>query len=419
MNHSDFLDRMNQQYFDGALAPLVLERLAALPVERADVRGFVERAFSLMRQAGLPATDVSPFQGELLGSLIARLLPGTWGGRVPPITVAGRHRRFDLLVERLCGAKGRMLDIACGFPPFTSVDSALALPGWDIVGVDRALPEFLLEDGLGNYASFNADGEVQYFQPIAPTKESWEALLGDYDGSKRRLEGLFARLRAGRPAPAGASLVQHPVTEYERDNLRFVRADLDVLSTEPADAVRCFNMLMYFDAPFRARAVRHFTDLLRENGLLVYGVDWAFSMECRYVTRRKRDGQLETGEFAFSLDNLMPIGIIGWYTLQPDEPEALMLASLCRILRNDRDFLRDFVARADALRLESGVCPRQPDGYVADVSADIPPADVWTLCADFSARLNETFAARAAAVLTAAGHASRVNEIGHVAVTMS
>jgi hypothetical protein len=71
----------------------------------------------------------------------------------------------------------------------------------------------------------------------------------------------------------------------------------------------------------------------------------------------------------------MPIGIIGWYTLQPDEPEALMLASLCRILRDDRDFLRDFVARADALRFESGVCPRQPDGYVGDVSPDIPPAE--------------------------------------------
>jgi chemotaxis methyl-accepting protein methylase len=52
-------------------------------------------------------------------------------------------------------------------------------------------------------------------------------------------------------------------------------------------------MLMYFDAAFRARAMGHFTDLLHDNGLLVYGVDWAFSMECRYVTRRKRGGRLD------------------------------------------------------------------------------------------------------------------------------
>jgi hypothetical protein len=150
--------------------------------------------------------------------------------------------------------------------------------------------------------------------------------------------------------------------------------------------------------------------------LLVYGVDWAFSMECRYVTHRKRDGRLDNGEFAFSLDNLMPIGIISWYTLQPDEPEALMLASLCRVLRDDRDFMRDYIARADAWRLESGACPRQPSGYAGDISADMPSAEVWSRCADFSARLDQEFAARAAAVLTAAGHTARVNEIGHVSV---
>ena len=73
-------------------------------------------------------------------------------------------------------------------------------------------------------------------------------------------------------------------------------------------------------------------------------------MECRYVTRRKQNGRLDAGEFAFSLDNLMPIGIIGWYTLQPDEPEARMLACR-RIESNDRDFLRDFAQRRTASRI--------------------------------------------------------------------
>jgi hypothetical protein len=54
---------------------------------------------------------------------------------------------------------------------------------------------------------------------------------------------------------------------------------------------------------------------------------------------------------------------------------------------------------------------------VADVSADIPPADVRT-SAEFSARLNEEFADRAAAVLTAAGRASRANE-SVIAVAMA
>ncbi|HEX5071037.1 MAG TPA: hypothetical protein VFV78_12550 [Vicinamibacterales bacterium] len=413
---TDFLEQLNAEFFNGALAPLVLERLRALPVERADARGFVERAFRLMHQAGLPATDVSPFQGDLLGSLIARLLPGTWGGRIPPITVAGRHRKFDMLVARVCGEHGRMLDIACGFPPFTSVDSANDLPGWDILGVDRALPEFLLEDGLDNYASFNADGEVQYFQPTTPTKENWGALLGDYDGNQRRLEALFRHLHSGGTAPPGASLVRHPIAQYERDNLHFVRADLDALSTPPATVIRCFNMLMYFDAGFRARALPLFADLLQDGGLLLYGVDWAYSIECRYVTMRKRDGRLAAGEFAFSLDNLTPVGIVPWYTLQPDEPEALRLASLSRVLRDDAAFIREYTECADAMRHEYGICERQPDGYFADVSLELPPAELWLRMSEFSTRLDAALGPRAVAVLTAAGHSTRINEVGHVAV---
>ena len=416
MNSTDFLEQLNGRFFNGALAPLVLERLRALPVERADARGFVERSFALMHHAGLPATDVSPFQGDLLGSLIARLLPGPWGGRIPPITVAGRHRIFDVLVARLCGEHGRMLDIACGFPPVTSVDSAIALPGWDILGVDRALPEFLLDDGLGNYASFNAGGQVQYFQPTLPTQENWGALLGDYDGSQRRLEALFQHLRGGGTPPAGASLVHQPITQYERDNLHFVRADFDVLSTAPATVIRCFNMLMYFDAGFRASALPRFTDLLQDDGLLVYGVDWAYSIECRYMTQRKRDGQLDAGEFAFSLDNLTPVGIAPWYTLHRDEPEAFKVAALCRVLRDDAAFLREYTGCADGMRREYGICARQPDGYFADLSPDLPPADLWLRMADFSARLDAALGPQAVGVLAAAGYSARINEVGHVAV---
>jgi hypothetical protein len=96
----------------------------------------------------------------------------------------------------------------------------------------------------------------RYFQPIVPTKDSWQALLGDYDGSTRRFETLFRHLRNGGPAPTGASLVRHPIAQHERDNLHFLRADLDDLVTAPARAIRCFNMLMYFDRAFRARASR-------------------------------------------------------------------------------------------------------------------------------------------------------------------
>jgi hypothetical protein len=125
------------------------------------------------------------------------LLPGK-PGRTHSANHRGRtHRLFDVLVARLCGDHGRMLDIACGFPPVTSVDSATALPGWDILGADRALPEFLLEDALATTHRSTAGEQVQYFQPTSADRENWAALLGDYDGSQRRLKALFRHLHGG------------------------------------------------------------------------------------------------------------------------------------------------------------------------------------------------------------------------------
>jgi len=424
---AEFVDHFNREYFSGGLSPAVLERLRLLPVDRADARGFLDRLGRLARTAGLDAHDLSPFQADILASLISRLLPGTWDGRVPPITIPGRHRKIDELVARVCGPVGRLLDIACGFPPFTSVDTAHALPDWHTVGVDRSLPEYLVEDGLGNYAVYNESGAAQYFQPIAPTPESWVALLDDSDASRRRLEALLQDLLEARrrtesgPPPdrvthAGATLVIRPAQEYSRENLRFVRSDLDALAIEPADVVRCFNMLMYFDDGFRERALRDFARLLTDGGLAICGVDWAFSMEARYATYRKSGSSLVPLEFAFSLDNLAPIGIATWYTLQPDDRDAAMLATLSGVLRSNQSFFREYTATADALRQDIGLCPRQPDGYFADVDRTIPAAELWGRAAEFPDRLGERLGARAVDVLAAGGYSARINEAGHVAV---
>ena len=80
-----------------------------------------------MQRAGMPPQDFSPFQAELFASVASHLLPGCWGGRVPPITLAGRHARIDQLVRKLHGESGRLLDIACGFPPLTTIDGSSAL----------------------------------------------------------------------------------------------------------------------------------------------------------------------------------------------------------------------------------------------------------------------------------------------------
>lgn len=416
-----FAEGLNGTYFDGKLSTEVVDRLCDLPIDREDARAFVERVFRFMQAGRYPAHDVSPFQAAMLGSLVARLLPGRWEGRVPPITVAGRHRKIDALIAHRFPRPSRLIDVACGFPPLTTFDSAAALPGWDIVGVDRSLPAFVVHDGLDNYCVFNEAGDAQYFQPLLPTAEAWNALLADWAGSKARFEGLLHALRheRGHDDHPHAALTVDPALAYERPGLRFVRSDLAGFDGEPAHVVRCFNMLMYFDAAFRQTALEQLGTLLLEGGMLVCGTDWTETIECRYFTYAKRDGRLVPDEFAFGLDNLAALGVVPWYTLHADDAELAMTSKLGAVLRSEVSFEARLRSCADALRQEFGLGARRADGYYGDPESAATPEVMWAHATAMSHRLDEVLGADAAQVLTHAGWPARVNEVGHVAVSLA
>ena len=422
----EYVEHLNRSFFDGQLGPGIVDHLAALPVERADVRSFVERMFREMRRWNFPATEVSLLHGELLGSLLSRILPGTWQGRVPPITVAGRHKKLDELVRLIAEADGlgqTLIDVACGFPPLTTIDTADALPGWQITGIDRALPSYLVSDQDNNYGVFDRDGRVTYFQPYVPTLEGWTALLNDWDASRRRFEALLQSLLAARTSTEGrfendgASLDIDPVRAFERAGLRFAAASLEEAAAAPADVVRCCNMLLYFDDAFRRAAMPQFAALLREGGLLICGTDWAYTTEARYFTYRKRGGRLTECRFAFSIDCLAPLAIVPWYTLHDDDREIEMLGTLVAALRGDRQFIDRFTSRSDALRGAAGLCPRGPDGYYLTTLPE-PPAELWNHAASLSGQLATEFGDEAAGVLRRAGWRAYVNPVGHVAVEL-
>src|ERR1051325_6273066 len=130
MSDLGFVDRMNREYFDGNLPSRFLQGLMELPTQRQDVQAFIDRMFRFMNRATMSARDLSGLQGEVLGSLLARILPGAWEGRVPPVTVKGRHRKIDSLIQdNYLGRKasGSMLDLGCGFPPETTCSTSRSI----------------------------------------------------------------------------------------------------------------------------------------------------------------------------------------------------------------------------------------------------------------------------------------------------
>jgi hypothetical protein len=261
-----------------------------------------------------------------------------------------------------------------------------------------------------------------YCQPAAPTVENWNALLADLDATAAR----FAAIRdsfgdtaaAVSEADDGSRLLIDPARTFERPGLTFGVGGIFEVDIEHLDVVRCFNVLYYFDDDFRRRALEWFATILDEGGILIVGGDWAFTTECRYFLYQKEGGEMHPREFTFSVDNVMPVGVVPFFALHDCDRGLTALSDHVRVLRDDADFVTRFTEAADSLRHEHDVCARDDNGYHGSVDPGRDPGDLWRTSQRISDALSEAFAEDAAGVLRASGRDAWVNEIGMVSVRL-
>ncbi|SNZ01417.1 hypothetical protein [Flagellimonas pacifica] len=422
MEIQNFVKDLNKDFFNGALSPAFTEQLLQLPMDRPDVFAMVQRMFGFMNQAGFPAQDLSVMVGEVMGTLLARILPGAWEGRVPPITVPGRHKAIDHYIKNTMGGTATnrsMLDIGCGFPPYTTLETPELLSNWQITAVDPSLPVYLVYDENENYATFDENKKIVYFQPAIPSVENWNALLSDVSSTRNRFQKLLEQLldQPGLSSKIKARLERDPAMGFETDKLSFVRGSIGEVAVAPVDCIRCFNVLFYFDDTFFKTALKWFETRTNENGIVLVGGNWAASSECYYHVYQKMDGRLIEKEFAFSIDTLCPFGVATWYANHDDDRQTAQLVHYLRIIRKDSSFMNAFYALNDRLREKYQLCARDADGYYGNVDPSISPLELWQLVEKIINELNEAgFNQKAADVLNREGLNARVNEVGHIAI---
>lgn len=424
------IDALNDRYFDGKLPPGVLQFLD-LDAMGPQARELVERSFRLMNEAGLEAHNVFPLQAFVFGKIMARQVPEAWDGPVPPITMPGRHRVIDEYIRSspwtdMSGAGG-MLDIGCGYPPVTTLETAERFPDWTITAADPGLPEFILYDERGDYAAIRADGGVQYFQPQDGSAERWGELFADTDATRARFGALFERLLPRLPdvgpdeeatvEDGDLKLVKNPARHFERSNLSITRAAIGDFQPTDMDVVRIFNVLFYFDRAFRDRALPWFGDALKPGGSLICGANILASSEARYTVYRKEGGELVEKEFAFGLECARPMFGVAHMAFVDEEHETDRLTSLLSELRSDRAFAGDLDSGIDGILSDLELGRRDAGGNMEVVNWDMPSAELNDRIARMMSRLDgEGYVDRAVDVLRAAGHDARRNEVGHIAI---
>jgi hypothetical protein len=418
------VEELCDRYLGGRPSEAALQVLRKAEQQRPEVRDFVERAFRLMELSKFDPRDFSPFVSRFFTVIAPGILPGAWGGNVPPFTLAGRHKKIDAYLrsnEWANFAPGTvLLDIGCGFPPQTSIEAAEAFPEWRIVGADPTFEQYLLYDERENYACLDRTGRLRYFQAGRP--EEFLRLYSDREATIQRFSQAFAELLPRLPADDGKlstaehdgkRLVRHPMSAYERSNLTFVQGGFGSSDLPEAGVVRSFNVLIYYDADFRRQAEEWVALVLRPGGLFVCGRDDADSLNAHYTVYRNEGGRLVEKEFAFGIEMVRHSV---WFALHDGERETWRLAELLRILRSDREFLRDYNHRLDALLAENKMAVRDENGHLAEPSDPIDPARALPVYHEIAREIEAEFADRAVSVLQRAGlHAWR-NPVGHIAI---
>jgi hypothetical protein len=418
------VEELCDRYLGGRPSEIVLQLLKKAEAQRSEVRDFVERAFRLMALSKFDARDLAPAVARFFVILAPSILPGAWGGMVPPLTLPGRHRKIDAYLRSNQWAKfvagTVLLDIGCGFPPQTSIDAAEAFPEWQIVGADPAFEQYLLYDERGNYASLDSNGSIRYFQAGRP--EEFLRLYSDRNATIQNFSEAYQQLLPILPADdgrlstaehGGMRLIRHPLSAYERSNLKFVSGGFGSSDLPEAGIVRSFNVLLYFDADFRRRTEEWVARILRPGGLFVCGRDDAASLNAHYSVYRSEAGRLVEKEFAFGVETVRQSA---WFTLHDGDRETLRLAELLGILRSDRDFLRDYDSRLDALLAENRIAVRDGNGCLAEPPDPIDPMRALPVYEAIADVIEAEFAERGVTVLRRAGLNAWRNPVGHIAV---
>jgi hypothetical protein len=420
-----FVDELNDCYFGGALSSEVIHLLGPINDHRPEVRNFVERMFRQLHTRGLPATDFAENLAWSTGSILPGVLPGAWGA-VPPVTQKGRHAAIDEYLAtnpwRSVRDGDRVLDMGCGFPPLTTLDTAARFPALQIVGADPSFGEYLVREANGDYAVFGRDDTLLYFQPGVLTASAWGALYRDPSQTRARFFAHLQRLRdescnSRRVTRDGVELVREPIADYVGPNVSFTRQGIGAAGIEGFAAIRCLNVLYYFDDAFRQEALRWFAATLVDGGIAVIGADWSASCYARYTVHRAVGGTMVPLEFAFSIENVRPLHFSSMFTLHDDDHDVCLMSSLIGTLRSDERFRKDIDQRLDEIQSDLRISPRKPNGFLGTAPKLAgAKAQVAALEAIGLALERDGFAEHAVEVLKRSGYRAWVNAVGHVAI---
>ena len=106
------VEELCDRHLGGRPSEAVLQLLKKAEPQRPEVRDFLERAFRLMAITKFDPRDLSPAVARFFVVLAPGILPGAWGGIVPPITMPGMTGSKEKATPSTWASKASAIEIA-------------------------------------------------------------------------------------------------------------------------------------------------------------------------------------------------------------------------------------------------------------------------------------------------------------------
>lgn len=410
----------NRDYFGGELSQACLAEFDQIDAEDRELVDFADTWLFYFHMAGGRAKDCSPLGSRFFAKIAKSYMPSLWA-KIPPITRGRRLRVIDRVVHEVLGIPSDQaidfLDVGCGYPPVTTVETAELCPAWTCVGIDPNFPASILFDSEGTGACFDEAGTLVYIQYLGG---DLQPDVGRVERDRERFALEWDKIQ-GNPSLReelirGERLAGDPIKHYEGRNLTFRAGTLTGLGAyQTFDLIRCMNVFMYFAGQGILENIRHAKSLLGDSGMFICGSVPEGGAAARYLAYQKCGTALVPRLFGMDLGKLSQRDGNGWWAFHKDQPDPLFLAKVVRLVSDDRDRFGQVSSVVDRLEHEFGYSHRDPDGYLHLKGFLFNTSDNDRL----SRTLAEECGHEIAAFLGRMGFCAQITPFGHLAIDFS
>lgn len=367
----EIVARWNEDYFGRKLSQACLEEFDQIDTQDRELVNFVDTFLFYWNMAGLEARNCSPLAARFLSRMAKSYMPSLWA-KIPPITSEERLQIIDHVVQDVLGISAdqdiRFLDIGCGYPPVTTIETSNACPKWTCVGTDPNFPASILFDADKAVGCFDEIGTLVYIQYLegalqpSPEKVEQDKQRLTLEGQRIQSDNLLKNTLL-----EDEQFVVDPVKHYERDNLSFHTTTLLEFATdEPFDLIRCMNVFMYFDRNAILDNIKQAKMLLRDSGMFIFGNVIESGYASRYVVYQKCGTTLTPKLFGMDLGKLNQKDGNGWWAFHRDQPDTLFLAKVVRLVAENEELFGKVLEASDRVEQEFGYSFRDQDGYLKE-----------------------------------------------------